>query len=65
MSVRHGLKNHQVAQLVNRVTAELHAYCELPQMTRAIVSLAVLGYLTEQELLLDAPPACCHEDADA
>lgn len=55
---QHGLKDHEIAQLVSHVTAEVRAYAQrgaivLPDSLRAVISAAVLAHLEDAGLRLD------------
>lgn len=52
-----GLKNHEIAKLVNKVRDEINAaygqYMQIPQSLRGVISGAVVQSLNEQNLLID------------
>lgn len=58
-----GLKNHHIAQLVSKLSRELHARWKLPEMLRQVISGIVCDFLRERELMLDSSTKNYHGKA--
>jgi hypothetical protein len=60
--MREGLKEHQIAGLVNRINKELHLRMRLPDSLRCVISSAVMDYLKENGLMHGEPGRNPHTD---